>query len=76
MRLSIKNIRDNALSLPCIERTILIRDLLLSLEEEYDFDLEQKYEAGIKRRLESIKDGSVDAYSANTVFQKIKKNCL
>lgn len=73
MTKSIKEVRENALALSSAERSSLIHDLILSLEEETSYDLAPEYEAEIKRRVKSVKKGKVKGSSAESVFAEIEK---
>ncbi len=76
MTTSIKKVRENALALSSAERASLIHDLILSLEEESSFDLAPEYEAEIKRRVKSVKDGKAIGFSAESVFAEIEQKFL
>jgi putative addiction module component (TIGR02574 family) len=60
------------MSLSLSERASLAHDLILSLDEPSDFDLEPKQEAEIARRVQMVREGAARGRPAADVFRDIK----
>jgi putative addiction module component (TIGR02574 family) len=67
-----KDLIAEANSLPVEERSLVVDSLLKSLNPP-DADIDRKWAAVAKRRLEELRSGSVQAIPGDTVFNKIWK---
>ncbi len=57
----LNKMRNEALSLPVDDRAKLAHELIISLDEDIDSDVNNAWEAEISRRVQEIKDGTVTA---------------
>jgi putative addiction module component (TIGR02574 family) len=70
--MKIKDLIDEAGSLPVEERTILVDSLLRSLNPP-ELDIDKKWAAVARRRLEDIRSGTVETIPGEEVFERLWK---
>jgi putative addiction module component (TIGR02574 family) len=69
---SIAEIIHDAESLPVEERTVVVESLLRSLNPP-DPDIDKKWAAVAKRRLEELRSGQIKPIPGEKVFEKIRQ---
>lgn len=72
MRRNINDIRMEALALSASERASLAHDLILSLDNPDDLELEPERETEIKRRVQVIQEGKATGRSMESVVSDIR----
>lgn len=70
--MNIKDLIDQAGSLPVEERTMLVDSLLRSLNPP-ELDIDKKWAAVARRRLEDIRSGTVETIPGEEVFERLWK---
>ncbi|MFP4583363.1 MAG: addiction module protein [Thermodesulfobacteriota bacterium] len=70
--MKIKDLIDKAGSLPVEERTMLVDSLLRSLNPP-ELDIDKKWAAVARRRLEDIRSGTVETIAGEEVFERLWK---
>lgn len=65
-----KELIDEAVSLPVEERTLIVDTLLRSLNQP-ESEIDKKWAAAAKRRLEELRSGTVEAVPGEEVFDKV-----
>ena len=70
--MKIKDLIDEAESLPVEERAMVVDSLLRSLNPP-ESEIDKKWAAVARRRLEEIRSGSVETIPGEQVFEKIWK---
>jgi len=65
-------IKSQILSLPIGERADLAHDLILSLEKPDDFAYDPQYEAEIRRRIDSVFNGTAKGLPADEALDRIE----
>ena len=70
--MKIKDLIDEAGSLPVEERTILVDSLLRSLNPP-ELDIDKKWAAVARRRLEDIRSGTVETVPGEEIFERLWK---
>jgi len=70
--MKIKDLIDEAGSLPVEERTILVDSLLRSLNPP-ELDIDKKWAAVARRRLEDIRSGTVETIPGEEIFERLWK---
>lgn len=70
--MNIKELIDEAVSLPVEKRALLVDSLLRSLNQP-EPEIDKKWMAVAKRRLTEMRSGSVEPVSGQEVFEKIWK---
>lgn len=70
--MKIKDLIDEAGSLPVEERTILVDSLLRSLNPP-ELDIDKKWAAVARRRLNEIRSGAVETVPGEEVFERFFK---
>ena len=70
--MKIKDLIDEAESLPVEERAMMVDSLLRSLNPT-ESDVDQKWAAMATKRLEEVRSGTVETISGDRVFEKIRK---
>lgn len=63
---------NEALSLPINDRAKLAHELIMSLDERIDSDVNNAWEAEISRRAQQIKDGTAKGRSVEEVLSEIR----
>lgn len=63
---------NEALSLPINDRAKLAHDLIVSLDEHIDSDVNNAWEVEINRRVKEIKDGTAKGRPAEQILSEIK----
>lgn len=63
---------NEALSLPIDDRAKLAHELIMSLDEHIDSDVNNAWEAEISRRVQEIKDGTAKGRPAEEVLSEIR----
>ena len=71
MKKTINDIRTEALALSASERASLAHDLILSLDNPDDLELQPEHEAEIKRRVKIIQEGKATGRSLESVVADI-----
>lgn len=66
------DLRDAALSLSLEERAGLARELLESLDGSSDADVDDAWARAIERRVQAVRDGSVDLLDGDDVHDAIR----
>jgi putative addiction module component (TIGR02574 family) len=69
---TIETIRKDALALPVSERATLAHDLIVSLGNPADYELDSRQETEIARRVRMVKAGKADGRPAEQVFSDIE----
>lgn len=72
MKKTINDIRTEALALSASERASLAHDLILSLDNPDDLELEPEQEAEIKRRVQIIEEGKATGRSLESAVSDIR----
>ncbi len=72
MRKTVDKVRDDALALSPSERASLAHDLILSLDNPADYNLDPEQEAEIQRRVQMVREGQAKGRLAEDVFGQIK----
>jgi putative addiction module component (TIGR02574 family) len=67
-----KELIDEAVSLPVEERVLVVDSLLRSLNQP-ESEIDKKWAAVAKRRLDEMRSGSAEAVPGEEVFEKIWK---
>lgn len=70
--MKVKDLINEAESLPVEERAMVVDSLLRSLNPP-ESEIDKKWAAVAQRRLEEIRSGAVEAISGEQVFEKIWK---
>ena len=65
-------ITNEALSIPINDRAKLAHELIMSLDEHIDSDVNNAWEAEISRRVQEIKDGTAKGRPAEEVLSEIR----
>ncbi|MFP3960184.1 MAG: addiction module protein [Spirochaetaceae bacterium] len=65
-----RDLIDEAYSLPVEERVRLVESLLQSLNKP-ETELDEKWTAVARRRLQELRNGSVEAVPGKEVFEKV-----
>jgi putative addiction module component (TIGR02574 family) len=73
MKSAIEKIRKTALALSSAERSSLIHDLILSLDDESNYNLSPEYEKEIQRRIKKVKNGKAKGQSPDSIFLEIER---
>jgi len=68
----LNKMKNEALSLPEDERAKLAHELIMSLDEGIDSDVNNEWEAEISRRVKEIKDGTAKGRPAEEVLSEIR----
>lgn len=68
-----QNVLEEALKLTAHERAELAEQLIASLDEAPDTDVEQAWQEKIRRRCEEIDSGKVTLVDSETVFAELRK---
>jgi len=68
----LNKMRNEAFSLPVDDRAKLAHELIISLDEGIDSDVNNAWEAEISRRVKEIKDGTAKGRSAEEVLSEIR----
>ena len=66
----------DALELPLDERAELASDLLASLDEGAEEEIEAAWAAEIERRVRDVREGRVDSTDWRTVLLRVQKDVL
>jgi putative addiction module component (TIGR02574 family) len=66
-----QNILDLALRLPDSDRAAIAASLINSLDADSDLDVEEHWDAEIKRRVEEIDNGTVELIPLSAVREKL-----
>ena len=69
---SIEKARIEVMALSASERASLAHDLILSLDDPADYELDPAHESEIQRRLEMVRQGSASGRPAAEVFADIR----
>ena len=69
---SIEKTRSEAMALSASERASLAHDLILSLDDPADYELDAAHESEIQRRLKMVRQGAASGRPAVEVFADIK----
>lgn len=72
MDASFADIVANAMKLPDHERVRLARELIASLDEEIEADVEELWLAEAERRLEELRSGKTRGVPAEEAFAKVR----
>lgn len=72
MAMTLEQIALEALGLPVKHRAILAEKLLLSLEEDADSDVEEKWMKEVERRWQEIQYGTAVCIPAEEVLQRLR----
>jgi len=64
----------DAMALPEQERVLLARELIASLDEELNPDVEELWPAEAERRLEELRSGKVQGVPAEEAFARVRKS--
>lgn len=67
-----KSVLDAALSLPPDDRAELAEQLMLSLDEKYQAELEAAWNAEIQRRLDDIDQGKVQLIPGDEAMRMLR----
>ncbi len=65
-------IKEQAIALPVEERADLAHELLISLDEQMDTDIEKAWDEEIRERVEEIKTGKAKGRIAEDVIADIR----
>ncbi len=68
----LNKMKNEALSLPVDDRAELAHELIMSLDEGVDSDINNAWEAEISRRVQEIKDGTAKGRPAEEVLSEIR----
>jgi len=68
----LNKMRNDALSLPIDDRAKLAHELIISLDECIDSDVNSAWESEISRRVQEIKDGTAKGRPAEEVLSEIR----
>jgi putative addiction module component (TIGR02574 family) len=68
-----QSIVDQALKLSLTERAAVAEQLLASLDEALDSDVEKAWQEEIQKRLEQIERGEVELIDSDTVMAELRK---
>ncbi len=68
----LNKMKDEALSLPVDDRAKLAHELIMSLDEGVDSDINNAWEAEISKRVQEIKDGTAKGRPAEEVLSEIR----
>ncbi len=68
----LSKMKNEALSLPEDDRAKLAHELIMSLDEGIDSDVDNAWEAEISRRVQEIKDGTAKGRHAEEVLSEIR----
>ena len=60
------------MSLSASERASLAHDLILSLEDPHDYELNESQEGEITRRLQMVREGTAAGRPADDIFSAIR----
>lgn len=66
------DLRDAALSLSRQERARLAHELLASLDGRVDDDVDEAWARAVERRVEEVRDGSVELVDGDDVHRAIR----
>lgn len=66
------SIKEQAIALPAEERADLAHELLISLDEQMDIDIESAWDKEIQKRVEEIKSGKAKGRMAEDVLAEIR----
>jgi putative addiction module component (TIGR02574 family) len=72
---TIQEVRKEVMALSASERASLAHDLILSLEDPADLELDAGQEAEIQRRVQMVREGKASGRSSDEVFADIKAKC-
>jgi putative addiction module component (TIGR02574 family) len=72
MARSLSDIREDIQSLTEEDKEILLRDLIVELDEPLDEDVERAWLEEAHRRLRELDDGSVKSIPAEEVFERLR----
>ena len=72
MPMTTTDLRDAALSLSLDERARLARELLQSLDGDADADADAAWARTVERRVEEVRDGSVELIDGDEVHSTIR----
>ena len=67
-----QEVRREVMALSASERASLAHDLILSLENPADVELDAGQEAEIQRRVQMVREGKASGRSSDEVFADIK----
>ena len=70
--ITLNDVKNEALSLSIKERSLLVLELLYSLDSVHDADIENAWEIEAEKRYARYKDGKTKARSAADVFATIQ----
>jgi putative addiction module component (TIGR02574 family) len=69
---TIQEVRKEVMALSAGERASLAHDLILSLEDPADLELDAGQEAEIQRRVQMVREGKASGRPSDEVFADIK----
>ncbi|MFQ5651714.1 MAG: addiction module protein [bacterium] len=72
MSSSFKTIKEQAKALPPEERADLAHELITSLDDEFDTDVESVWDKEIQRRVADIKSGKTKGRIAEDILAEIR----
>ena len=72
MSLLLQEVANKALDLPLEERAELTHELIVSLDDTVDKEIETAWDAEIKRRLMEIKGGKAEGRPAEDILAEIR----
>lgn len=70
--ITVENVRNEVMALSASERASLAHELILSLDDPADYDLNPTQESEIKRRLNMVREGTASGRPAADVFADIR----
>ncbi len=68
----LNKMRNEAMSLPVDDRAKLARELIISLDDCIDSNVDNAWEEEISRRVQEIKDGTAKGKPAEEVLSEIR----
>lgn len=68
-----KVVLEEALKLTANERAEVVEQLIASLDEVSDTDVEQAWQEEVQRRLQQIEHGEVELIDSDTVMAELRK---
>ena len=71
---SFKTIKEQAKALSAKERADLAQELITSLDDEVDVDVESKWDEEIRKRVADIKSGKAKGRAAEDILAEIRAN--
>ncbi|MFN8525204.1 MAG: addiction module protein [Chloroflexota bacterium] len=73
MALTAKEVTQIAMNLPSEDRARLAQELLASLQDPAEVDVQAAWDAEIRRRLSEIESGTAELAPAEEVFAEIRR---